>query len=50
LGLYYIPPEAEFSIFTNLMFMDGYGIPDVGKVFDNQLIKIYKLDINETVS
>ncbi len=47
-GLFYIPPETEFSIFTNLMFMDGYGIPDIEKVFDNQLIKIYKLDINET--
>ncbi len=47
-GLFYIPPEAEFTIFTNLMFMDGYGIPDVKKVFDNQLIKIYELEINET--
>jgi dolichyl-diphosphooligosaccharide--protein glycosyltransferase len=47
-GLFYIPPEAEFSIFTNLMFMDGYGIPDVEKVYDNQLIKIYRLEINET--
>jgi hypothetical protein len=47
-GLFYVPPEAEFSIFTNLMFMDGYGIPDVEKVFDNQLIKIYKLEINDT--
>jgi len=49
-GLFYIPQEAEFSIFTNLMFMDGYGIPDVEKVFDNQLIKIYRLEINETAS
>jgi len=49
-GLFYIPPEAEYSIFTNLMFMDGYGIPDVQKVFDNKLIKIYKLEINESVS
>jgi asparagine N-glycosylation enzyme membrane subunit Stt3 len=48
-GLFYIPQEAEFTIFTNLMFMDGYGIPDVQKVFDNQLIKIYKLEINETL-
>ena len=50
LGLYYVPPEAEFTVFTNLMFMDGYGNPDVKKVFDNQLIKIYKLEINESVS
>ncbi|MFH0956485.1 MAG: STT3 domain-containing protein [Candidatus Aenigmatarchaeota archaeon] len=49
-GLFYIPPEAEFTIFTNLMFMDGYGMPDLTKVFDNQLIKIYKLEINETVA
>ncbi len=48
-GLFYIPPEAEFSIFTDLMFMDGYGIPDVEKVFDNQLIKIYRLEINESI-
>ncbi|MBN2331232.1 MAG: glycosyltransferase family 39 protein [Candidatus Aenigmarchaeota archaeon] len=47
-GLFYIPTEAEYSTFTNLMFMDGYGIPDVKKVFDNNLIKIYKLEINET--
>ena len=49
-GLFYVPPEAEHSIFTNLMFMDGAGIDDVEKVFDNTLIKIYKLDINETAS
>jgi dolichyl-diphosphooligosaccharide--protein glycosyltransferase len=49
-GLFFIPPEAEFTIFTNLMFMDGYGVGDVEKVFDNQLIKIYKLEINETAS
>jgi len=49
-GVFYIPPEAENTIFTNLMFMDGYGIPDLKKVFDNQLIKIYKVEINETAS
>ena len=49
-GMFYIPPEAEFSIFTNLMFMDGYGIPDVEKVFDNEAIIIYKLQINESAS
>ena len=42
LGIYYIPPEAEHTIFTSLMFMDGYGLP-VEKVFDNTLIKIYKI-------
>jgi len=49
-AIFYIPPEAEFSDFTDLMFMDGYSIPDIKKVFDNKLIRIYKLQINETVS
>ncbi len=43
LGIYYIPPEAEHSVFTNLMFMEGIGLP-VEKVFDNQLVKIYKVN------
>ena len=43
LGLFYIPPEAEHSIFVNLMFMDGAGLP-VEKVFDNKLVKIYRVD------
>jgi hypothetical protein len=43
LGIYYIPPEAENSIFTNLMFMEGIGLP-LEKVFDNQLVKIYKVN------
>lgn len=42
LGVYYIPQEAEYTIFTNLMFMDGHGLP-IEKVFDNYLIKIYKV-------
>jgi hypothetical protein len=49
-GMFFVPAEAEFTIFTNLMFMDAYEIPDLTKVFDNSLIKIYKLEINETVS
>jgi hypothetical protein len=32
------------------MFIDGYGMPDLEKVFDNQLIQIYKLEINETIA
>jgi hypothetical protein len=43
LGIYYIPPEAEHSIFTRLMFMEGTGLP-LEKVFDNTLVKIYRLD------
>jgi hypothetical protein len=43
IGVQYIPQEAEHTIFVNLMFMDGHGLP-VEKVFDNQLIKIYKID------
>ena len=42
MGIYYVPPEAENSIFTSLMFMEGTGLP-VEKVFDNQLIKIYRI-------
>ena len=51
LGLYYVPKEAEHTIFNTLMFMDGYGLP-VEKIFDNKLIKIYKVNYpeNETVS
>jgi asparagine N-glycosylation enzyme membrane subunit Stt3 len=41
-GVFYIPPEAEHTIFTNLMFMEGYGFP-VEKVFDNQVIKIFRV-------
>lgn len=41
-GVFYIPPEAEHTIFTNLMFMDGYGFP-VEKTFDNQVIKIFRV-------
>ncbi|MBU0530836.1 MAG: glycosyltransferase family 39 protein [Nanoarchaeota archaeon] len=46
-GVYYVPEEAKRTIFTNLMFMDAYGLP-VEKVFDNTLIKIYKVSNNPT--
>jgi dolichyl-diphosphooligosaccharide--protein glycosyltransferase len=46
LGIYYVPPEAENTIFTDLMFMEGTGLP-VEKVFDNQLVKIYKVSYGE---
>jgi hypothetical protein len=44
-GLFYVPAEAEHTIFTSLMFMDGYGLMENGlnKVFDNGLIHIYDL-------
>ncbi|RLJ10252.1 MAG: hypothetical protein DRP15_00600 [Candidatus Aenigmatarchaeota archaeon] len=42
IGVYYVPEEAMDTVFTDLMFMDGYGLP-VEKVFDNRLIKIYKV-------
>ena len=42
LGLFFVPAEAEFTIFSRLMFMDAAGLP-LDKVFDNQLIKIYKV-------
>ncbi|MBN2101823.1 MAG: glycosyltransferase family 39 protein [Candidatus Aenigmarchaeota archaeon] len=44
-GVFYIPPEAEYSIFTSLMFMDGYGLEGLTKVFDNAAIRIYKLKL-----
>jgi hypothetical protein len=44
-GLFYVPAEAEHTVFTSLMFMDGYGLTEEGlnKVFDNGLIHIYDL-------
>jgi len=44
-GLFYVPAEAEHTIFTSLMFMDGAGLSEEGlnKVFDNGLIHIYDL-------
>jgi len=41
-GVFYIPQEAEHTIFTSLMFMEGYDLP-VEKVYDNQLIKIFRV-------
>jgi dolichyl-diphosphooligosaccharide--protein glycosyltransferase len=43
LGVYYIPPEAEHSIFTSLMFMDAPGLP-LNKVYDNTMVMIYEVD------
>jgi dolichyl-diphosphooligosaccharide--protein glycosyltransferase len=43
MGVFYVPPPAKNTIFTSLMFMDGYGLP-VKKVFDNTLIKIYRVE------
>lgn len=41
-GLFFVPGEVERSIFTSLMFMDGYGLP-VDKTFDNTLVKMYQV-------
>ncbi|NOX71616.1 MAG: hypothetical protein GXO64_02865 [Candidatus Micrarchaeota archaeon] len=49
-GVFYIPPEAEHTIFTSLMFMDGYGLEDLEKVFDNGAIRIYKVDLDKLAS
>ncbi|MFC2143757.1 STT3 domain-containing protein [Candidatus Aenigmatarchaeota archaeon] len=49
IGVFYIPAEAEHSIFVNLMFMEGYGLP-VEKVFDNTWIKIFKVDYDGGVT
>ena len=43
-AVYYVPPEAEHTIFTRLQFMDGYGLP-VKKVFDNGLIHIFETEL-----
>ena len=42
LGANYLPPETKNTIFSRLMFMDGANLP-VEKVFDNSVIKIYKV-------
>lgn len=46
IGIFYVPPEAMDTIFVNLMFMEGYGLP-IEQVFDNQLIQIYKVNYQE---
>ncbi len=45
-SFYYVPEKMEHTIFTALWFMDGYGLP-VEKVFDNHLIKIYKINYGD---
>jgi dolichyl-diphosphooligosaccharide--protein glycosyltransferase len=45
-GVFYVPAEAEHTIFSRLMFMEGNGLP-VEKVFDNQAIKIFKVVYDE---
>ena len=42
-GVFYVPEEAENTIFSSLMFMEGYDLP-VEKVFDNQAIQIFKVE------
>jgi hypothetical protein len=42
IGVYYVPEEAKNTIFARLQFMEGVGLP-VEKVFDNKLIKIYRV-------
>lgn len=45
-GVFYVPPEAENSIFNDLMFLDGKGLP-VKKVFDNSYVIIYEVEYSE---
>jgi len=47
-GLFYVPPEIEHTIFNDLMFMQGYGLP-VKKVFDNGVVQIYKINYDMSV-
>lgn len=44
LGVFFILPELENSIFVSLMFMDGHDLP-VKKVFDNTYIRIYEVNL-----
>jgi dolichyl-diphosphooligosaccharide--protein glycosyltransferase len=48
-GLFYVPAEIEHTIFNQLMFMQGYGLP-VEKVFDNGAVQIYKVNYQDGVS
>ncbi len=43
LGIFYIPEVAEHTMFSRLMFMEGADLP-IEKVFDNVLVKIYKVN------
>ncbi|MBI4175722.1 MAG: hypothetical protein HY518_00820 [Candidatus Aenigmarchaeota archaeon] len=43
IGVFYLPDEVKNTIFSRLMFMEGAGLP-VEKVFDNQLMQIYKIN------
>jgi asparagine N-glycosylation enzyme membrane subunit Stt3 len=47
-GLFYVPPEIEHTIFNDLMFMQGYGLP-VEKVYDNGLVQIYRINYEMSV-
>jgi len=47
LGVFYIPPETENTIFTDLMFMKGARLP-VEKIYDSGLITIYRPVYRET--
>jgi len=49
-GLFLVPDVAEHNIFTDLMFMDGTGIPDLKKVYDSGVIKIYEVALNQTAA
>jgi hypothetical protein len=41
-----VPAEIEHTIFNQLMFMQGYGLP-VEKVFDNGAVQIYKVNYQD---
>jgi dolichyl-diphosphooligosaccharide--protein glycosyltransferase len=49
LGVFYIPEQAEHTIFVDLMFMQGYGLP-VEKVFDNTAVQIYKVRYDMSIA
>ncbi len=46
--VYLASEDIGTSVFTKLYLMDGAGVPYVEKVFDNQEVKIFKVNLNKS--
>ena len=46
--VYLATEDIGTSVFTKLYLMDGAGVPYVEKVFDNQEVKIFKVNLNKS--
>jgi hypothetical protein len=46
--VYLASEDIGNSVFTKLYLMNGAGVPYVEKVFDNQEIKIFKVNLNKS--